>query len=133
MTAAIIEFQRKQQAKFMCSACGADRACDCNAPALEREAARREVKRQNVARHREKKRKQKQQSGSATGEVITVEDDIEADEYREAFLLRTADALSFAVYSGEVDREVIAAAKRVAAKWQSLIQTLEDRHGKASA
>jgi hypothetical protein len=28
--------QHKQESPFLCSACGADRGCDCNAPALER-------------------------------------------------------------------------------------------------
>jgi hypothetical protein len=60
-------------------------------------------------------------------EEITIEDDLEPEEYREAFLLRTADALSFAVYSGTVDDEVIAAAKRVAAKWKFFAETLEGR------
>ena len=52
--------------------------------------------------------------------ALTVEHDLEADEYRAAFLLRAADALAFAVYSGEIDKEVIAAAKRVAVKWENL-------------
>jgi hypothetical protein len=59
---------------------------------------------------------------------LTVEDDLERDEYREAFLLRTADCLSFAVYSGTVDQEVIAAAKRVMSKWQEFTQILEQRY-----
>jgi hypothetical protein len=58
-------------------------------------------------------------------EKLTVEDELEADEYREAFLLRAADAVVFAVYSGQVDSEVIAAAKRVAATWSEFVQTLE--------
>jgi hypothetical protein len=57
-------------------------------------------------------------------EVITGEDELDQSEYREAFLLRAADAMAFAVYSGEVDKEVIAAAKRVAAKWKNFAQTL---------
>jgi hypothetical protein len=42
--------------------------------------------------------------------------------------MRTADALAFAVYSGPIDNEVIAAAKRVAAKWQDFAQTLEAKN-----
>ena len=60
-------------------------------------------------------------------EAITVEDELEPDEYRESFLLRAADALAFAVYSGEVDEEVIAAAQRVATTWQNFTQTLKAR------
>ena len=59
---------------------------------------------------------------------ITIEDDLEPDEYRTSFLMRTADALAFAVYSGPIDNEVIAAAKRVAAKWQDFAQTLEAKN-----
>lgn len=123
-TAEIIQFQKKELSKFYCSACGADRVCNCAAPALEREAAQRELHRQRQAKYRNKKRKQKQQSGDVTEEVITVEDDLEADEYRESFILRTADAMAFAVYSGQVDREIVAAAERVAAKWNDFAQTL---------
>jgi hypothetical protein len=60
----------------------------------------------------------------ANSDVITVEDELDQSEYREAFLLRAADAMAFAVYSGEVDKEVIAAAKRVAATWKNFAQTL---------
>jgi ParB-like nuclease domain len=59
------------------------------------------------------------------GEDLTVEDDLEPNEYREAFLLRAADAMAFAVYSGDVDQEVVEAAKRVVTKWQELIQAME--------
>jgi hypothetical protein len=61
-------------------------------------------------------------------EVLTVEDDLVGAtpyEFRESFLLRTADAMAFAVYSGPIDKEVIAAAERVTAKWQSFTQTLK--------
>jgi hypothetical protein len=60
---------------------------------------------------------------------VTVEDELEPVEYRDAFLLRAADAMAFAVYSGPIDDEVIAAAKRVAAKWQSFAETLETKTG----
>jgi hypothetical protein len=62
-------------------------------------------------------------------EVVTGEDELEADEYRKAFLLRAADAMAFAVYSGEVDAEVIATAERVAVKWQDFAQSLKARRG----
>ena len=64
--------------------------------------------------------------------VISVEDDLEGatpDEYRRAFLLRALDAIGFAVYSGEVDEEVIAAAERVVTHWQDFTQTLKARYG----
>lgn len=49
-SAEIVQLEKKQEAKFICSACGADRACDCNAPAVEREAARRELNRHATPR-----------------------------------------------------------------------------------
>ena len=30
----VIEVQKQQEAKFLCSACGAERGCNCNAPAI---------------------------------------------------------------------------------------------------
>jgi DNA-binding Lrp family transcriptional regulator len=30
----VVQFQKKEEAKFICSACGADRGCQCNAPAV---------------------------------------------------------------------------------------------------
>ena len=63
--AATEQVQQIKQSKFVCSACGSGRDCDCNAPALEREAARREAQRQADARYaerRKEKRQQKQQS-----------------------------------------------------------------------
>jgi hypothetical protein len=50
-------------------------------------------------------------------EAFTIEDHLEPSEYRKAFLLRAADTLAFAVYSGPVDAEVVAAAERAAARW----------------
>jgi hypothetical protein len=32
--ATVVQFQKKEEAKFICSACGADRGCQCNAPAV---------------------------------------------------------------------------------------------------
>jgi hypothetical protein len=58
-------------------------------------------------RHRKKKaplRNGENSTTQSTDDVLTVEDDLERDEYREAFLLRTADAMAFAVYSGNVDK-----------------------------
>lgn len=68
--------------------------------------------RQHQAKLRKKKREQKQASRHVTGERFTVEDDLEADAYRAAFLLRAADAMAFAVYSGIIDAEIVAAAKK---------------------
>jgi hypothetical protein len=51
------QYKNQEQPKFYCSACGNDRYCDCNAPALERLAAITEKSRQ---REREKKQRQRE-------------------------------------------------------------------------
>jgi hypothetical protein len=53
--AQIIQMQRKPEARFACSACGADRGCDCNAPAVEKLAKQAEQVRQRMKRYRENK------------------------------------------------------------------------------
>jgi hypothetical protein len=53
-TAQIIRLQQKQEARFICSACGAERGCDCNAPAIEKMLHVREQERQKKQRYREK-------------------------------------------------------------------------------
>jgi hypothetical protein len=75
----------------------------------------------------EPKKRRKRESAGGWGEVVTIEDDLEPDEYRPAFLLRAADALTFAVYSGPVDAEVVAAAGRAAAEWKALEESLAER------
>jgi hypothetical protein len=62
MSEAAIELhQKKEEAKFICSACGADRVCNCDAPAVEKLAAKMEQDRQRARKAREKKAEQKQQ------------------------------------------------------------------------
>jgi hypothetical protein len=62
---AIVEQQK--QSKFICSACGSGRDCDCNAPALERLTKIKEQARQRQIRHREReKAEQNQQPRSVT-------------------------------------------------------------------
>jgi ParB-like nuclease domain len=67
---------------------------------------------------------EKRKAHYAEAGTITIEDDLEPSEYREAFLLRAADVLAFAVYSGPIDAEVVAAAARAAAKWKKLADKL---------
>jgi hypothetical protein len=54
--AQIIQMQRKPEARFACSACGADRGCDCNAPAVEKLAHKAEQDRKNQRAYRERKK-----------------------------------------------------------------------------
>jgi hypothetical protein len=66
MTAAIVQFQKQEEAQFICTACGADRGCKCDAPAIEKLAQIIEQNRQHKRRHDEKKAQQKQRSGNVT-------------------------------------------------------------------
>jgi len=52
--AQIIRFT-KQEAPFVCPACGADRGCDCNAPAIEKLAHKVEQQRRNQKAYRERR------------------------------------------------------------------------------
>jgi hypothetical protein len=61
---AIVE--RQKQSRFICSACGSGRDCDCNAPALERLAAKKENERKASQAYRERKAEQIQQSRHMT-------------------------------------------------------------------
>jgi hypothetical protein len=82
-TCEVIEVQKQQAAKFLCSACGADRGCDCNAPAIEKLAAKMEQDRQRSKASRERKTQQKQQSRHVTGNDVDAEASAE-DRKREA-------------------------------------------------
>jgi hypothetical protein len=54
-TAQIIRPWQKEEARFLCSACGAERGCDCNAPAVEKLAHKVEQQRRNQKAYRERK------------------------------------------------------------------------------
>jgi hypothetical protein len=56
-----------------------------------------------------------------------VEDEVEPENYRGAFLMRADQARSFAVYSGPITREIVAMARQVAAAWIKLADEMEDR------
>jgi hypothetical protein len=78
--AAIVEQQK--QSKFICSACGSARDCDCAAPAMERIAEIREQKRQAQAKWREKS---KENNGRvASTEEARLEPPVTENERREA-------------------------------------------------
>ena len=60
-TAEVVQLQKKEEAKFMCSACGSDRGCNCNAPAVEKLAEKIEQDRQRAKAYRERKKAQEKQ------------------------------------------------------------------------
>jgi hypothetical protein len=67
-TAEIIQLRKKEEAKFICSACGADRGCNCNAPAVEKAARIVEQQRQASKAYRARKAEEKQQPRHMTTE-----------------------------------------------------------------
>ena len=97
-SAEIVQFQKKQDAKFICSACGADRGCDCNAPAVEKYEQAKATSRKSSAAYRDRKRQQKQRIGDVTDDEMPTEEEAEKswqdDLYDQACLLleRMADA-----------------------------------------
>lgn len=59
---------------------------------------------------------------------VDIEAEIDGEDpenYRTAYLLRADQAIRFAAYSGPVTSETIAVARRVAAAWSKLADTLE--------
>ena len=55
------------------------------------------------------------------------EEEVEPRHYREAFFIRATESWDFAKYSGPVDDEVVAMARRVAHAWNELANALEAR------
>jgi hypothetical protein len=64
--AEIVQFKKSEEAKFICSACGADRGCNCNAPAVEKLATKLEQDRQRAKAYRERKNEGKQEPRHVT-------------------------------------------------------------------
>jgi hypothetical protein len=88
-------------------------------------------------REKVRKYKQKQRPRDVTGDEgdiddSNIEEDIEPENYRTAYLLRTEQARRFAVYSGKVTKEIVEEALGVAATWQSFSQELEARYAETS-
>ena len=62
--------QTIRQTKFICTACGSARDCDCAAPAMERLAAQKEATRQRVKAHRARKAEEKQSARNVTHDPV---------------------------------------------------------------
>jgi hypothetical protein len=56
-----------------------------------------------------------------------IEDGVEPENFRAAFLIRADQAMRFAAYSGPVTKEITSTARRVAAAWTSLVNQLEKK------
>jgi hypothetical protein len=64
----VVQFPRSgQQPQFICSACGAERGCNCNAPAVEKLAQKQEQDRQRAKAYRERKAEEDQRPRHVTG------------------------------------------------------------------
>ena len=143
MTAAIVQFQKKEDAQFICSACGADRGCNCSAPAVEKLAAMKEDQRKRNRESMQRKRAEEstarvrthdpvvegeaRKAENAAAEYVDEwdESEIEPDNYYSAYLIRADQAKEFAKYSGQPTGEVVAIARRVARVWSELADKLE--------
>jgi hypothetical protein len=134
MTAAeFVQFQQRQEAKFICSACGADRGCQCNAPAVERLAEKYENERQAAKAYRERKREEKQQPRHMTRDAG--EDDIEADVepgvinredlYRAHLIGLYNQAQRTPAYAGPVTDGLVHLVRSLATMWTELANDLE--------
>jgi hypothetical protein len=143
-TSAFVQVQKQQQAKFMCSACGADRGCDCNAPAVEKLAAQKELNRQRQARHAEKKRKQKQQTPNVSSDLkrnepLEVEDEVEVtpqELWQHSVHNMATDAVSLREYwtnnfgkweKFEKPSRLVALARQAADEWTAIAEALSEK------
>jgi hypothetical protein len=91
MRAPTEQVEQITQSKFVCSACGSGRDCDCAAPALERLAEIKEQGRQRKREHDERKREEKQQPGNVTSDADDWED---AEIIEEAAVPAAINAMS---------------------------------------
>jgi hypothetical protein len=87
----VVEFpaprQQTLQAKYICSACGADRSCNCNAPAIEKLAQKQEQDRQRAKEYRARKAEENQQRRHVTESnktKVAAGNDVDPDESSEA-------------------------------------------------
>ena len=55
-----------------------------------------------------------------------IEDEIDPENYRTAFLIRADQAVRFAAYSGPINHEIVAATRAAAAAWNKLAQFLDE-------
>jgi hypothetical protein len=77
-------------------------------------------------RQKNKDRRKAALANAAEDDAATVEDEIDLENYRIAFILRADQAAEFAVYSGPIDDDVIAGARTAASAWTALLQKLEE-------
>ncbi len=113
---------QKQELLFRCTACGADRGCDCNAPAIEKMLDNRERERQ---RGRKRRAKSMTASADVTLEKLQ-ESDLAQQGARSLFLMNCDTARSIAIdYWGPVDAGVIRNCEAVIQRWNELLDRLQ--------
>jgi hypothetical protein len=138
-SAAIIQFQKKQEARFLCSACGADRGCDCNAPAVEKLAELKEkhriAARESARRKREKNQSPVDVNGGPIEEPCP-DCDTPEDFWRRGLSNMAGDAIAMRSYwsrqyggwqSYKVTSELVTLARQAADAWTELANFLEGK------
>jgi hypothetical protein len=136
----IVQFQKKEEAKYICSACGADRGCNCNAPAVEKLAQKQEQDRQRSKEYRARKAEENQHSrhvtefdktkveaddAEASGEKrgqYSAETDTEAPDEVEEQPAKTSRRSKVQI---QLDRFMHAA--RVIGNWEMFIESVEEK------
>lgn len=129
--AGVEQVQQIKQSKFICSACGSGRDCDCNAPALERLAELKEQARQRQI----KKREQKQEPRHVTNDAASAEarKAAYAAEEEEEVLTPEEEQRRHALFQehlGEVLAEHDKAVPEEPDKTEEWVSPIEDRDGK---
>ncbi len=66
------DYEPQEKKRYECSACGAPRGCNCDAPATERLAEKQEQDRQRARAYRERKDEQEQQPRHVTAEGLII-------------------------------------------------------------
>lgn len=135
MTTSIVKLDQRQQTKFVCSACGSGRDCDCNAPALERLAEIKERKRQEARRYRDRL-DNKNQAITKSAWAHAADDDIAACDadrprrWRNSLLSLAQDTIAewnsaFGDWTKfEATQELVDAADQAVADWTEIAAIL---------
>jgi hypothetical protein len=134
MRAEIVQLQKKEAAKFQCSACGADRGCHCNAPAVEKLLEIQQRKREHDRRTYERKKAKENSTPSAGGnsdnwatkaEALTHWRDSILSHVQEVRHMReTWTEIFDKCEEFEVTQELAEAADRAVAEWTEMAATL---------
>jgi len=93
-----IEISARQELPYRCSACGADRGCDCNAPAVAKLAKKAEQDRQNMRAYRQRKKAALDNADVENTKELSADPEVERDR-------KDCIALFEKVKAAEAERE----------------------------